>query len=359
MDNQQSVPNIGPAKRRGPFQIGEKIQFTDASGRVFTVTLTEKGWFNVHKGSFPMAQLIGAPEGTVVTSREGREYLAMRPRRLDYTLSMPRGAAIIYPKDSAQIVQVTDIYPGARVFECGVGSGALSINLLNTIGLGGHLVSLEGREEFADIAAANIDIWWGEKHPAWELRNGYLGTVDLSDFKPGYFDRAVLDLLDPWEYLGEISEILRPGGVFTCYITTVTQMSMLVEKLAETGRFSVPEVWETMQRSWHVQGLAVRPDHSMVGHTGFLVTTRLLAPGYNPPQKLKNEIKKSAQMGSQWAREKDWSSATLGQRMPSEKKTKKIRKDAVNKAEYWVRGGSNTDQQNQNPAEANVKYPQD
>lgn len=358
MGNQKSTSNIGPASRRGPFQIGEKIQFTDASGRVFTVTLTEKGWFNVHKGSFPMAQLIGAPEGTVVTSREGREYLALRPRRLDYTLSMPRGAAIIYPKDSGQIVQVTDIFPGARVFECGVGSGALSINLLNTIGTNGHLVSLEGRQDFADIAAANIDIWWGERHPAWELRNGYLGKADLSDFKPGYFDRAVLDLLDPWEYLSEMIEILCPGGVLTCYITTVTQMSMLVEKMAESGRFSVPEVWETMQRSWHVQGLAVRPDHAMVGHTGFLVTARMLAPGFSPPKKLRNEVKKSATLGSQWEHECDWTSVSVGQRMPSEKKTKKVRNDATRKADYWVRGGREKTQTEAVPSEANVEYPQ-
>lgn len=326
---------LGQAQRRGVFRIGDKVQLQDCGGRLYTVTLTEKGWFNTHRASFALGELIGKPEGTLVITREGKEFLALRPRAMDYTLSMPRGAAIIYPKECGQIIQVADIFTGARVFECGVGSGAMSLNLLNTIGEKGFLHSVEANPDFADIAKANVDLWWGGAHPAWKLSRGLLQEQDPDYLGRAYYDRAVIDLLDPWSYLDLLIEILAPGAVLCCYITTVTQMSTLVEALKETERFTTPEVTETIMRPWHVEGLAVRPEHSMIGHTGFLVTTRLTAPGSRPP--VKKGVKAAASGPGQWSKTEDWNLDALKLRNPAAKKVKKVSRDAQAKAEYWLK----------------------
>lgn len=330
-----------PGRRRGAFRIGDRVQLQGASGDLHTVTITENGWFNTAKASFSLAELLGREEGTLIRSREGREFLAFRPRRLDYTLSMPRGAAIIYPKDAAQILQSADIFAGARVFECGAGSGALTISLLEMIGETGNLVSLEEREDFADIAQANVDLWFGAPHPAWQLRRGSLGQIDLENtYDKHYFDRAVIDLLDPWSHLDTLYNLLVPGGVLCCYITTVTQMSTLVEALRGDGRYGFTTTEETIQRAWHTEGLALRPEHQMVGHTGFLVTCRALAKGAARPEKLGSAPKAAKINGGQWDPEDNWEEVQLGQRSPSPRKTRRVRRDVVNRAEYWVRGNS-------------------
>lgn len=326
-------------RRRGAFRVGDRVQLQGASGDLHTVTITENGWFNTAKASFALAELLGREEGTLIRSREGREFLAFRPRRLDYTLSMPRGAAIIYPKDAAQILQSADIFAGARVFECGAGSGALTISLLEMIGETGELVSLEEREDFADIAQANVDLWFAQPHPAWQLRRGSLGEINLENiYGNHYFDRAVIDLLDPWSHLDTLYKLLVPGGVLCCYVTTVTQMSTLVEALRSDGRYGFTASEETIQRQWHTEGLALRPEHQMVGHTGFLVTCRTLAPESARPKKLGNATKAAKINGGQWNPENNWEEVQVGQRNPAERKTRRVRRDLVNRAEYWVRG---------------------
>lgn len=331
------------ARARGAFRLGDRVQLQGASGDLHTVTITENGWFNTAKAAFPLAELLGRQEGSLVRSREGREFLAFRPRRLDYTLSMPRGAAIIYPKDAAQILQSADIFTGARVFECGAGSGALTVSLLEMMGEAGHLVSVEEREDFADIAQANVDLWFGHPHPAWQLQRARLGEIDLdSIYGSHYFDRAVIDLLDPWSYLDILHQLLVPGGVLCCYVTTVTQMSTLVEALRSDGRFGFTCSEETIQRQWHTEGLALRPEHQMVGHTGFLVTCRVLARGARRPQKLGNAPKAAKINGGQWSPEDDWEQVRLGQRNPAQRKTRRVRRDVVRRAEYWARGNNPT-----------------
>ena len=254
---------------------------------------------------------------------------------------MPRGAAIIYPKDAAQILQSADIFTGARVFECGAGSGALTISLLEMIGEAGQLVSVEEREDFADIAQANVDLWFGHPHLAWQLQRGRLGDIDLDAlYDSHYFDRAVIDLLDPWNYLDDLYNLLVPGGVLCCYVTTVTQVSTLVEALRSDGRFGFTCTEETIQRQWHTEGLALRPEHQMVGHTGFLVTCRVLARGARRPKKLGNTPKAAKINGGQWSPEDDWEQVRLGQRNPAERKTRRVRRDVVRRAEYWARGNA-------------------
>jgi tRNA (adenine57-N1/adenine58-N1)-methyltransferase len=259
---------------------GEQVQLTDPKGRHHTITLEPGKEFHTHQGSFPHDALIGAPEGTVVTSTGGIAYLALRPLLADYVLSMPRGAAVVYPKDAAQIVAMADVFPGARVIEAGVGSGALTMSLLRAVGRHGQVHSYERRSDFARIAADNVERFFGETHPAWRLVVGDL-VESLDEDAPA--DRVVLDMLAPWECVDAIADVLVAGGVLCCYVATTTQLARTVETIRAHGGFTEPASWESMIRTWHVEGLAVRPDHRMIGHTGFLVTSRRLAPGTVAP----------------------------------------------------------------------------
>ena len=277
----------GAARRRGPFKVGDQVQLTDPKGRHYTFTLEAGKNFHTHKGSFPHDELIGAPEGSVVRTTGNVAYLALRPLLPDYVLSMPRGAAVVYPKDAGQILAFADIFPGARVVEAGVGSGSLSSFLLRAIGDQGMLHSYERREDFAEIAPQNVERYFGGPHPAWQLTVGDLQD-NLSDTD---VDRVILDMLAPWECLEAVSKALVPGGILCCYVATTTQLARTVESIREIGCFNEPSAWESMIRNWHVEGLAVRPDHRMIGHTGFLLTARRLADGVEPPMRRRRPAK--------------------------------------------------------------------
>jgi tRNA (adenine57-N1/adenine58-N1)-methyltransferase len=268
----------GPNTAGGPFVPGDRVQLTDPKGRKYTVVLEAGGLYHTHRGGLPHDDLIGRPEGSVVTSAAGTPYLALRPLLPDYVLSMPRGAQVIYPKDAAQIVMWGDIRPGARVLEAGAGSGALTCSLLRAVGEHGTVVSHEIRADHAEHAVRNVERFFGHTPPNWTLRIG-----DVSGFT-GEVDRVVLDMLAPWEVLPTVSAALIPGGVLTVYVATVTQLSKIAESLREQQCWTEPESFETVQRPWHVVGLAVRPEHRMIGHTAFLLTTRRLAEGVVPPR---------------------------------------------------------------------------
>jgi tRNA (adenine57-N1/adenine58-N1)-methyltransferase catalytic subunit len=265
-------------RRRGPLAEGDQVQLTDPKGRMHTITLQAGKQFHTHKGYLEHDALLGGPDCVTVVVGV-TTYLAQRPLLPDYVLSMPRGAQVVYPKDSANIVGMADVFPGAHVVEAGVGSGALSMSLLRAVGESGRLSSYERRADFADIARANVERFFGGPHPAWSITVGSLqeALVDTD------VDRVVLDMLAPWECLDAVARALRPGGVLCCYVATTTQLSTTVEAMRAHGSFTEPQSWETLVRGWHVEGLAVRPQHRMVGHTGFLCTTRRLAPGVEPP----------------------------------------------------------------------------
>jgi len=310
---------VGVARRRGPLEVGDRVQLTDPKGRLHTITLTPGRSFHTHAGWFAHEDLIGQPEGSVVANTAGIEYLALRPLLADYVLSMPRGAAVVYPKDAGQIVAMADIYPGARVVEAGVGSGALTMSLLRAVGDRGSLTSIERRADFADIARGNVQEFFGGPHPAWQLEVGDLQDVLNEVTGPGEVDRVVLDMLAPWECLDEVGTALAPGGVLICYVATATQLSRVAEAARAHGEFTEPQAWESLVRGWHLEGLAVRPQHRMVGHTGFLVTTRRLAPGVTPPARRRRP-------GKGYDSE-DWSPEELGERPVSEKKVRRVRRD--------------------------------
>jgi tRNA (adenine57-N1/adenine58-N1)-methyltransferase len=272
-----------PVVRRGPFREGDRVQLTDPKGRMHTVVLTAGKAFHTHRGALEHDELIGLPDGSVVTSSGGTAYLALRPLLSDYVLSMPRGAQVIYPKDAAQIVAMGDVFPGARVLEAGAGSGALTCSLLRAVGPTGSVTSYELRPDFADIARRNVEAFIGGRLANWNLRVGDVGSCEDVGF-----DRIILDMLTPWECLPLLSRALLPGGVFVGYVATTPQLSELVEALREHGGFTEPRAWESLVRDWHVEGLAVRPDHRMIAHTAFLVSARRLAPGVvAPPRRRK------------------------------------------------------------------------
>ena len=260
---------------RGRFVAGDRVQLTDQKGKIYSITITPGKEWHTHKGWIVHDDLIGLPEGSVVSTSAGLKFTAFIPLLTDYVLSMPRGATIVYPKDAALIVGFADIFPGARVLEAGVGSGALTLSLLRAVGPSGSVHSVERSEEFAANATANIENYFGSRPANWSLA---IGSVQEQEFDHE-FDRVILDMLAPWECVEMAAKVLRPGGVFMAYVATTTQLSATAEALKDDGHFTEPESFESMVRGWHHEGLAVRPQQRMIGHTGFLIFSRRMAPG--------------------------------------------------------------------------------
>ena len=276
----------GAAARRGPFVVGDRVQLTDPKGRLHTITLVVDKQFHTHRGWLEHNDLIGSPEGVVVRSTADVPYLAVRPLLKDFVLSMPRGATVVYPKDAAAIVGLADIYPGARVVEAGAGSGALSISLLRAVGDSGSLRSFERRDDFAEIARRNVETFFGQSHPSWTLTVGDLNVAlgeQLDAAPEAKADRVVLDMLAPWDCIDIVARVLEPGGVLVVYVATTTQLSRTAEAIRTDGRWMEPHAEESMVRDWHLEGLAVRPEHRMIAHTGFLLSARRLADGVVAP----------------------------------------------------------------------------
>ena len=268
---------------------GDIVQLTDDKGRHHTLILQPGSTFFTHRGSIAHDDLLGRPEGIVVTTTGGRSYVALRSLLEDYVLSMPRGAAVIYPKDSARITMLAGLRPGWSVLEAGAGSGALTCSLLQAVGPEGRVVSCERRPDFAETARANVTRWFGEQPATWTLHVGDLAERAWEQAAP--FDAVTLDMLDPWEHIGSAAHALRPGGVLVAYVATTTQLSRIAEDLRADGRWTEPRAEESLVRTWHLEGLAVRPDHRMVAHTGFLLATRRLADGTVAPPRRRRPAK--------------------------------------------------------------------
>jgi tRNA (adenine57-N1/adenine58-N1)-methyltransferase catalytic subunit len=251
-----------------PFLPGEQVLLIDVKKRRYLLTLTEGKEFHSHSGVVGHDAVIGSAEGTAFRSTHGMTYTAIRPTLADFILKMPRGAQVIYPKDLGPILLHADIFPGARVLESGVGSGALSMTLLRA---GANVIGYEMREDFASRAAKNVSGFLGDPGDRYrvEIRDCYEG-IDETDL-----DRVVLDLPEPWQVVKHAARALHPGGILLAYTPQITQAVQLRETLAESA-FGMAETIEVLQRGWHIEGLSVRPDHRMVAHTGFLTHARLL-----------------------------------------------------------------------------------
>lgn len=338
----------GPDRRRGPFRVGERVQLTDVKGRKYTTMLTGAGYFQSARGRLRHSEIIGRDEGSVIDTDDGYRMLALRPLITDYVLSMPRGATPIYPKDAAQIISVADIFPGARVLEAGLGSGALTLSLLAAAGPAGHVMSVERREDFATIATANVESWYGQDLPPWTVHVGDLNDV-MADLDDDSVDHVLLDMLAPWDCLDGAMRVLRPGGVILSYVATTTQMSRYVEEVRKTASFTEVEASETVVRTWHLEGLAVRPDHRMVAHTGFLVVARRLAPMSEPLLEKRRPAKLAYSDTMPW---QDPTMAPIEEREMSPKKLRRVLRDVKQRARIEQTGTSHPGAEEENPAEA-------
>lgn len=313
----------------GPFRVGDRVQLTGPKNRMHTITLREDGELHTHHGVLKHRQIIGQPDGSVVANSSEHEYLALRPLLRDFVMSMPRGAAIIYPKDAAQILAEADVFPGSVVVEAGVGSGALSLWLLRAIGSEGQLHSFERREDFAAVARANVETFMGGLPENWQVRVGDLAEALPQAVEPASVDRVILDMLAPWECIEVVADALTPGGVVLCYVATATQLSRVAEFIRGTGLFTEPEANETMVRGWHVEGLAVRPDHRMIAHTGFLIWARRLAPGAVAPM-----VKRRASKSSYGDEDVEmWTPGAVGDRDITDKNLRKRVREAQKAAQ--------------------------
>lgn len=249
--------------------VGDRVLLIDPKHRRYLITLKPKGEFHSHSGFVQHDELIGAAEGISIRSTRGVVYLAVRPTLSDFVLKMPRGAQVIYPKDLGPILMHADIFPGARVLESGVGSGALSMAMLRA---GAEIYGYELREDFADRARENVTAFLGEEALSRyrvEIRDCYDGIAETD------LDRVVLDLPEPWQVVKHAEKAMHPGGILLAYTPSIVQAMQLREELA-TSAFAMAETLEVLNRTWHVEGVAVRPDHRMVAHTGFLTHARLL-----------------------------------------------------------------------------------
>ena len=264
-----------------PLRAGERVLLIDRKDRRYLVRLTPGGTFHTHSGIVDHDQLIGCPEGMTVETRSGPDarggsgkYLALRPTLADVVLKMPRGAQVIYPKDLAMVMFWADIFPGARVLEAGMGSGALTLALLRAVGPEGRVVSYEQREDFCRRALANIQMRLGE------VTNLIVRIRPVEDGLPEEepVDRAVFDLPEPWRLVDPVASVLRPGGIFLSYVPTIIQSHQLTETLRRHRGYALVETFETLLRPWNIDGTSVRPFHRMVAHTGFLTVARRVVP---------------------------------------------------------------------------------
>jgi tRNA (adenine57-N1/adenine58-N1)-methyltransferase len=267
-----------------PFEVGERVLLQDVKGRRYLLTLEQGATFHTHKGRLGHDQLIGAAEGIVARTDLGQKLLVLRPTLADWVVKMPRGAQVIYPKVLALMVMAADVQPGLTVVEAGAGSGALSIALLQALTPGGRLHSFERRPDFAAQARRNVERWFGKPPDGFQLHEGDVveGIAGV-----GPVDRVLLDLLEPWLVVPGAAAALPPGGVLVCFVATVPQVMRAVEALEGSGRFGLVETSEAIFRPWHVDGLAVRPEHRMVGHTGFLVSARRVEEPWPAPSRVR------------------------------------------------------------------------
>lgn len=270
-DGEQTSAEATEPYGRGPLGAGERVLLIDPKQRRYLIRLQPGGRFQTHAGILEHDEVIGAPEGSEVLARRPgelgpRKFLALRPTLSDVVLKMPRGAQVIYPKDLGAILLGADLFPGARVLEAGVGSGALSMAALRA---GCKVTGYELRADFAATARANVAALLGDDAPyEVELRDVYEG-ID-----PGGYDRILLDLPEPWRVVAHAATALLPGGILCAYLPGINQTAELRQALDASGCFALAETSEVLRRTWYIEGRSVRPDHRMVAHTGFLTTAR-------------------------------------------------------------------------------------
>ena len=258
-----------PPPQPGTLHVGMPVLFIDRKGRTYYDQLKEEGITNCGGKQIAHEELIGQPDGLDIKSRQGPRYRVFSASYREHTTRMSRHAQIIHPKDAAIIASWADLKEGAHVVEGGLGSGALATAILRAIGTRGKLTTYELRQEPMNLARKNIKALLGDadNHQV-RLENIYDGIHEEG------IDNVILDVPEPWLVVEHAEHALRSGGHFAAYVPTALQMQQVVMALEATYRFSLIESLEIILRNWHVTGRSIRPDHKMMGHTGFLVFAR-------------------------------------------------------------------------------------
>jgi tRNA (adenine57-N1/adenine58-N1)-methyltransferase catalytic subunit len=267
MDDRTAPDDVSDRARLGA---GDAVLFIDAKEREYLRVLRSGSRVHIRDGFLPADQIIGVAEGSTVRNSAGEPFWVVRPTFASLIPNLPRRAQVIYPKDIGAILLWGDIHPGARIIEIGTGPGAMSMAILRAIGSSGHLTSYEVREDFLEMARGNVRQYLGEPSN-W--------TIKLADARQGIeereVDRMLIDLAEPWILLEQAAAALRFGGVLIAYVPTVLQVKQFVDRARVEG-FGLVQVMETFMRSWYVKGLSIRPEHRMIGHTGFIICCRRL-----------------------------------------------------------------------------------
>ena len=248
---------------------GEMVLLVDSKDRRYLISLVHDGEFHSHSGYIRHEDLTNTEEGKYVKSSNGKPYLVVRPTMSDVILKMPRAAQIIYPKDIGHILLVADICPGVKILESGIGSGALSIAMLRA---GANITGYELREDFANRAMKNVLTYFGDDvldRYQIHIRDIYEGVIETG------FERVILDLPEPWKAIPHLAASMVEGGIVVAYTPSITQAMKLRDSL-NSSEFVMQETFEVTRRSWHIEGQAVRPEHRMVAHTGFITHARFV-----------------------------------------------------------------------------------
>lgn len=254
-----------------PFKEGDLVVFVDHQARFYLQRLSENGRLHTHRGYAEHNEVLGREPGCAVKTSGGKELFVFYPTLLDYTMNMPRKSGIIYPKDTGIILMWADIFPGARVLCGGVGTGALLIAVLRQVGATGQVVAYDVRQDMLDHAARNLEAYLGAT-PVLTLKLGSL----YDPIEETGFDRVLLDVPEPWRAIDTVYNALVPGGIVCSYVPSVIQAEAFTTALRRSKAFTLIETMEVLVRNWHLAGRSVRPEHRMVGHTGFLTFARKL-----------------------------------------------------------------------------------
>lgn len=248
---------------------GDSVVFIDRKERQYLRVLRPGTRVHLRGGTLQADHLIGLEEGRVVYNTAQEAFLMLRPSFAELIPNLPRQAQVIYPKDIGPILLWGDIYPGATVVEVGAGPGALTMALLRAVGTQGRVISYEARADFAEMAQGNVRQFHGDA-PNWTIK---LGDA-LAGIDERGVDRMTVDISEPWLLLPVAAVALRPGGLILGYVPTALQVKQFVDGLRAHGGFGAVQAFETLLRFWHVKNLSVRPEHRMIGHTGFIVVAR-------------------------------------------------------------------------------------
>lgn len=248
-------------------QDGDLVELVGLRHKHFILRLTAGGVFQSHRGVIKHDDMIGRTWGTEITSHNGSPFFLLQPSLADLLKGLKRTTQILYPKDIGYVLVTLGIGPGMHVLEAGTGSGALTSAFAYAVGPQGRVTSYEVRETMQNVARSNLRLL--------DLEDRV--TLKLGDIALGFEERGVdalfLDVQNPFDYVGQVREALKPGGFFGCILPTVNQVEKMLIALRQYN-FAFIDVCELLLRYYKSEPSHLRPADRMIAHTGFLIFAR-------------------------------------------------------------------------------------